>query len=184
MTICAPNSGKWSALVEGLTHTDKKGGIFETFKKIESGIGMYGMATIGKDLFQNQVLRRTKWQDSIKWQSFPNLALDHFLPNILNLLDIEKEVFYLTHFACFLDKENCKNTIIFPLSQQAMESILRKTSRQQTAVELKQTICQKVDCDNALPLNSKTWMNCFDDETNDDKLIDYQRWCKKCKSLP
>ena len=143
---------------------------------IEAGRNIQGSTIIEKEMFQKQLLRRTKWQDSIIEQSFPSLALNHSLPSILNLLDIEKEVFYLIHFACYLDAYTCKNDIM-SLSQKAMLSILGKKSRQETAAELKQRICQEVDCH--FTVISKTWMNCFDNETIDDD--DYQEWCKSCK---
>ena len=170
MTICAPNSGKWSALVEAMTHIDKPGGIFEIFMGLEES--KY------EGMFIKQVLRQTKWQESIIEKSFPYLGLNGSLPNILNLLDIEKEVFYLIHFACFFKGPDCKNDITLPLSQKAMLSILGKKSRQETAAELKQSICQKVDCHFT---NSKTWMNCIDKEFEAiDESTDYHEWCKKC----
>ena len=88
VTVCAPNSGKWQALVEALNHYDEDGLIFEVLKNTKSireylkGPFHYGGKLILK-------------------QFEPELQLDHTLPERLELLPIEEELFYTLHFACY-----------------------------------------------------------------------------------
>ena len=41
VTVCAPNSGKWPALVEALNYFDKDGLIFETIRKINLEVDFF-----------------------------------------------------------------------------------------------------------------------------------------------
>ena len=102
--------------------------------------------------------------------------LDHNLPAVLNLLPIEKEVFYLIHFACYATGKKCKEEIIKQSDSLALNSILKIDTREETAAALKEMICNKVNC---TIQNDPNWMNCSNDDTN---LI-YQEWCKKCPHL-
>ena len=102
--------------------------------------------------------------------------LDHNLPAVLNLLPIEKEVFYLIHFACYAMGKKCKEEIIKQSDSLALNSILKIDTREETAAALKEMICSKVNC---TIQKNPNWMNCSNEDTN---LI-YQEWCKKCPNL-
>ena len=106
----------------------------------------------------------------------PRSKLDHEIPAVLNLLPNEREVFYLIHFACYAVGKKCKEEIISQSDSLAFNSILRKDTREETAAELKEMICNKVNCSIT---NDHNWMNC----NNDDMNQMYQDWCKECRNL-
>ena len=83
--------------------------------------------------------------------------LDHNLPAVLNLLPIEKEVFYIIHFACYAMGKKCKEEIIKQSDSLALNSILKIDTREETAAALKEMICSKVNC---TIQNDPNWMNC------------------------
>ena len=88
-----------------MNQIDKNGEIFDKFDKLKKK---------HRKIITTQVMKRTKWQDTIIKKSFPYLRLNESLPSILNLLDIEREVFYLIHFACFYKASKCEDKIILP----------------------------------------------------------------------
>ena len=125
VTVCPPNSGKWSFLVEGLSKFDTKGLIFDTIRKYnEKDDGK-----IMRYLFLQSIIGSTKKSKRkvLMDQFDPNLILDHSLPKRLDLLPIEKETFYLLHFACYSAGKRCIQEIIRQhtnVSKNSMDSII------------------------------------------------------------
>ena len=91
VTVCAPNFGKWQALVEALNHYDKEGLIFEVLKSTKS---IHGYLKAPFD-------HNSPVFELILKQFEPRLELDHALPERLQLLPIEEELFYILHYACY-----------------------------------------------------------------------------------
>ena len=94
VTVCAPNSGKWPALVEALQHYDTDGQIFKTVgtmnnKSEYSGPFYMSFSGAAGQLFIEKFA--------------PELILDHNLPAKLKLIPIEIEIFYLLHFGFYLE---------------------------------------------------------------------------------
>ena len=85
VTVCAPNSGKWSAISEALHHFDKDEFIFEIFKNWTSQSKFIRTGILLPSFYGDFK------QDFIKYQYDPSLSLDHDLPARLNLLPIGKE---------------------------------------------------------------------------------------------
>ena len=167
VTVCQPGSGKWSAIVEALNQVDKDDSIFETIQKCEEDFKVFSNPF--NDYFA------TQWTMLVDG-AVPNEKLDHEIPTVLNLLPVEKEFFYLIHFACFAMGKTCEEEIIRPSNSVALESILRKDTREQTVAELEEMICNKVNCSIK---NDSNWINC----NNDDENQMYQQWCKECPNL-
>ena len=177
--MCAPNSGKWPALVEALNYFDKDGLIFETIRKINLEVDFF------KEAFapDNELVT---WK-IIKMQFDPPLQLDHTLPMRLKMLPIEKEVFYLFHFGCYVAKYECYNKVIMPIVSFALDSILINETRTLTA----QKVCQnfvgynyhwlidyeEINCDDIVTL----WDKCIEFGSNGTSL--HQKWCDQCKEL-
>ena len=174
VTVCASNSGKWQALVEALDHYDEYGLIFEVLKNTRSILGYLKAPFDHNSPVFELILKQFE----------PRLELDHALPEKLKLLPIEKEVFYILHFACYameqLTKDYCPShewdEAIFDMS-------LGKINHQQTAIEIRENLCEKVlNCTAINILNSKnipTWKDCNRNETNPM----HQNWCKNCTNL-
>ena len=167
VTVCQPGSGKWSAIVEALNQVDKDDSIFETIQKFEEDFKLFSNPF--NDYFA------TQWTMLVDG-AVPNEKLDHKIPEVLNLLPVEKEFFYLIHFACFAMGKTCKEEIIRPSNSMALKSILRKNTREQTVAELKEMICSKVNCSIK---NDSNWINCNKSDVNQM----YQQWCKECPNL-
>ena len=90
MTVCAPNSGKWPAIVEALHHYDTDGQIFKAAE------------TINEDKQQfSKSFQQAAGQVFIE-KFAPQMILDHDLPAKLELLPIQKEAFYLLHFVYYV----------------------------------------------------------------------------------
>ena len=170
VTVCPPGSGKWSAIVEALSQVDKDDSIFETIQLLEDNYKSF--SNIFNDYFA------TQWTTLVSGAVWPrpNSKLDHEIPAVLNLLPIEREIFYLIHFACYAVGEKCKEEITSQSDSLAFNSILRKDTREETAAELKEMICNKVNCSIT---NDYNWMNCNNDNMNQM----YQDWCKECPNL-
>jgi hypothetical protein len=117
----------------------------------------------------------TQWAMLING-AVPDKKLNHNISAVLNLLPTEKEVFYLIHFACYAMGEKCREEITKPSESLALNSILRKDTREQTAAELEEMICNKVNCSVEIDSN---WTNC----NNGDLDPMHQEWCEKCPTL-
>ena len=163
VTVCKPGSGKWSAMVEALSQADKDDSIFETIELFEA------FSKTFNDPFAPQL----KW---LVYGALGSVTLNHSIPADLDLFPIEKEVFYLINFACFAMGKTCEEEIIRQSESLVLASILRKDTREQTATELEEMICNKVNCSIKTDSN---WMNCNNAGLN----LMYQEWCKKCSNL-
>ena len=181
MTVCPPNSGKWSFLVEGLSKFDTKGLIFDTIRK-------YNEKDDGKILrysFLQSIIGSTKKSKRkvLMDQFDPNLILDHSLPKRLDLLPIEKETFYLLHFACYSAGKRCIQEIIRQVtnvSKNSMDSIIANDTREETSEIIKNTLCENQNT-NCSIMKKDSWMNCLDlDQQN--KSV-YKGWCNDCSNL-
>ena len=165
VTVCAANSKKWPAMVEALNYFDKEELIFDVAEKIsQSAI---------RQSFEGSFKRKL-----ILDQFTPELKLDHDLPERLKLLPIERELFYLIHLSCYVEQNQCNYKSIKPVSKVAIGSILKKKTRQETAIIVKNFVCDspKVDCS---VLNSAEWMKCINYENN----TTHKDWCEHCKDL-
>ena len=168
VTVCPPGSRKWSAIVEALSQVDKDDSIFETIKLFEEE----DYKLFSKPLNDNFATQWTMLMNG----AVPDKKLDHKIPTLLNLLPIEKEVFYLIHFACYAMGKKCEEEIFRQSESLSLNSILHKDTREQTATELEEMICNKLNCSIK---NDSNWMNC----SNDDINLMYQEWCTKCPNL-
>ena len=169
VTVCPPGSRKWSAIVEALSQVDKNDSIFETVQLFEEDFKLFSKPF--NDYFA------TQWKMLVDGAIPSNRSrLSHNIPEVLNLLPMEKEVFYLIHFACFAMEKQCKEEITKQSGSLVLNSILHKETREETAVKLKEMICNKVNCSIK---NDYTLMNC----NNEDMDPMYQEWCKKCPDL-
>ena len=84
VTVCPPESRKWSTIVEALNHVEKNDSIFEDFKLFSKPFKV--------NSFDNFPPQWTMLVDGAVRRDRSRLY--HDLPAILNLLQIEKEVFY------------------------------------------------------------------------------------------
>ena len=168
MTICAPNSRKWPALIKALIHFDKDEMIFDVFKNAKN------MDNFLRELFDGFVKKRI-----VLDQFEPRLKLDHDLPEKLNLLDVEREVFYLMHYLCYAWGNSCKYVTIMRAKTNVMQAILNKMTPRQTAIDLKASVCDDVKIDCLILENNPTWMNCL----NPGNGSIYEDWCNKCQDL-
>ena len=176
VTVCAPNSGKWQALVDALNHYDYDDLIFDVLKNT-TGIREY---------------LKGPFHDKKFWEIFskkfePKLQLNHALPERLKLLPVEEEVFYILHFALYaleLTNTDAWDEAIRDLN-------LGKTNRHQAAIDIKENLCKKVidctaqytTCCTAINITSTkdipTWKDCNGNNTNSM----HQNWCKDCADL-
>ena len=131
VTVCAANSKKWPAMVEALNYFDKEELIFDVAEKLSI-----------RQSFDGSFKRKL-----ILDQFTPELKLDHDLPERLKLLPIERELFYLIHLSCYVEQNQCNYKLIKPVSKVAIGSILKKKTRQETAIIVKNFACDspKVD---------------------------------------
>ena len=181
VTVCAPNSGKWQALVEALNHYDKDGLIFEVLKNTKSI----------RDYFKDPLLRYFGGELILKHFE-PNLESwslesDHALPERLKLLPIEEEVFYTLHCALYAREQLfCSNDYYCSISstdEAIFDLSFGKTNPHQIAKEIKENLCEKVlNCTAINILNTTnipSWKDCHRNDTNSM----HQNWCKNCTSL-
>ena len=183
MTVCPPNSGKWSFLVEGLNKFDKNGLIFDIVRKYNKEDNFKIMRYFLQSLGSTKKFTRELLID----QFDPQLRLDHNLPERLNLLPNEKDAFYLLHFACYsapdLTGKRCQNVITHSYSQvkqNSMNSIIANDTREETSEIIKNTLCENLNT-NCTILDKDSWMNCLD--LNQQDLPLYKDWCKDCSNL-
>ena len=181
VTVCPPNSGKWSFLVEGLSKFDTKGLIFETIRKYnEKDDGK-----IMRYLFLQSIIGSTKKSKRklLMDQFDPHLILDHSLPERLELLPIEKETFYLLHFVCYSAGKKCIQTMIRAyndVSYSSMDSIIANDTREETSEIIKNTLCENQNT-NCSIMEKDSWMNCLDLDQQDTSV--YKDWCTVCSNL-
>ena len=162
-------------MVEALDYYDKDGLIFKAMEDIFSG--KYGSYIFGDTLdhFGAAIILK---------DIFPKLSLNHSLPAALDLIQIEKDVFYTLHFACYLTplyKQRSK--LLQNIEEIAIQSIFKKRSKIGTGQIMKEYICQylldhnNVSCISLM--STETWMNCLSNES----IPQHQEWCKYCKNL-
>ena len=170
VTVCPPGTGKWPAIVEALSQVDKDDTIVETIQLFEENFKFFSKQ------FNDYI--KAQWTMLVTGVVWPRSrsTLDHEIPTVLNLLPIERDVFYLIHFACYAMGKKCKDEITSQSDSLALKSILLNNTREKTAEEIKEMICNKVNCSITSDSN---WMNCNNDDTN----LMYQEWCKKCPDL-
>lgn len=119
VTVCAPNSGKWQALNKALTHFDSDGDIFEVIRTMNKDTTFFSNAFLFD--YAGPIIWKILMQ-----QIFPPLELNHELPMRLNLLPIEKQIFYLLNFACYVASYECGKKVVNVFSPIALQSILTK----------------------------------------------------------
>ena len=127
VTVCAPNSGKWQALVAALNHFDKDGLIFDIIKEMNPHEPFF------REAFDPNIDYQT-WK-IITNQFDPPLRLNSDLPKRLHLLAMEKELFLVLHFACFVSSYDCADKIINTFSPWVLYSVLSQKTRQETVEE-------------------------------------------------
>ena len=152
-------------MVEALNHYDEDGLIFEVVKNNKT-IRSY--------------LRKPFEYGHLTVKKFdPELQLDHALPERLELLPIEEEIFYILHFACYAANPSpCYYYVIEKWDEAIFDLSLGKTNRRQTALEIREYLCEKVlQC--SLAKDIPSWRDCHRNDTNSM----HQKWCKDCKNL-
>ena len=168
VTVCSPNSKKWPAVLKALNHFDQHDMIFDAINTPQNLRRFIRSSFEGFSYKRNLILNQLNFE----------VQMNHELAGKLNLLPIEGEVLYLAHFLCYIMKHQCITKVIKPLSEIAIESILSKKTRQETAEELKKAICGHPNIDCSI-LNNTSWMECHDISNSSD----HQDWCKDCKNL-
>ena len=92
--MCVPNSRRWSAFTAALQHFDKDGLIYDALRKYHN-----------KEYNANDVTHALKSFDGYMHKNSPYdptlLILDRSLPEKLELLPIEREIFFLIHYSCW-----------------------------------------------------------------------------------
>lgn len=173
VTVCAPNSRKWSALVEALDLYDKE----KLFKNL---ILHYDSVSDGA------IIPHLHWiyfyTSTLKEPQFsPTLIVDHELPNKLGLLSIEKEVFYLIHYACSILGWKCLSQLFASLSLFSLKLAMKGSSREETAESIRNWICQQeiVDCSG---LNNLSWNHCLNLK-EENVTSSFETWCNDCDNL-
>ena len=179
MTICAPNSRRWSSLAEALNQFDKDGLIYDVIrnytKQVDDDNRILRVIENSK-LYSYADANAEDWM----YQFYP--TLDHSLPDRIGLLPSEKEVFYLIHFACYNYKHKWGNVLISKLvNSLSLQSITKGDDRQETANYMKEEICkiENVDCS---VLSDPTWMHCLEVQNNN-ASSKYKDWCNDCATL-
>ena len=181
MTVCPPNSGKWSFLVEGLNKFDKEGLIFDIVRKYNAEDNSKYMRYF---FLQSLIGSTKKFKRKVLMDQFdPQLILDHSLPERLDLLPIEKETFYLLHFVCYSAGKGCIQKMIRKynnVSYNSMDSIIANDTREETSEIIKNTLCENQNT-NCSVMKKDSWMNCLDLDQQDISV--YKDWCKDCSNL-
>ena len=85
---------------EALNQFDKGGLIYDVIRNYNKELGYYDRIS---KVIEHSELNSYADANAKNWmkQFIPKLTLDHSLPDRIGLLPIEKEVFYLIHFACY-----------------------------------------------------------------------------------
>ena len=162
-------------MVEALDNYDEDGLIFQTLEEI-----------INRTLFGDPIFGDTldHFSSEIILEEFsPKLRLDHNLPVRLELIPIEKDVFYLLHIACYLTLQWERPKIQLGIEQIMIESIVKKRSKKEAGQLMKEHVCHYLKYQknlNCISLeNTTTWMNCQSSES----IPQHQEWCNDCKNL-
>ena len=143
-------------MVEALQHYDTDGQIFKAAEVINS-----------QEYYSPFLMSFYEAAGQLVIQKFaPELTLDHNLPEKLNLIPVEREVFYLLHFGVYLHSIDRK----YPdqLEGIAVQLILQNKTRQEVGEELKDSVCQylldhrNISC---LSLKTPELMKCFGNES-------------------
>ena len=174
VTVCAPDSRKWTNLVKALVHFDKDGAIFDFLKHQQPTSPLFSLIF---EAFSNNVKR-----NFILGELEGKPILNHDLTTKLDLLPFEKDIFYLLHYACYALESSCGQEMMIDgsnITHIAFDSILAGETRQQTAERLKSEICQRTDIDCSV-MDRPFWTNCTDESISSSV---YQNWCKDCFEL-
>ena len=172
VTVCAPNSGKWPAMVEALDHYDTDGQIFKAADIINNSSRSFSLSFY-------------KAAGQLLLKEFdPKLILDHNLPSKLKLSPIEMEVFYLLHFGFFLKTKTYgyEYPIEYGCEDIIVQSMFRNKTQQEIGEEAKEHICQylldekDISC---LSLKNPEWMKCL----HNGSISIHQEWCQNCVNL-
>ena len=161
-------------MVEALYHYDKDGLIFKTMENIINGTY--------SDIFED-TFKKFGAEIILKYFS-PKLSLDHNLPARLELIPIEKEVFYILHIICYLTPSIYEHyKVLHDVEKIMILSIMKKRSKVETGNIMKDHICQDLLNRHGMSCisltNTTTWMNCQLNESIPLK----QEWCNDCKNL-
>ena len=161
-------------MVEALDHYDNDGLIFKTLEEIVNRTFEDTIFGDTLDYFSAEIILR---------EFSPKLRLDHNLPARLELIPIEKDVFYLLHIACYLTLQKERRKIRLGIEQIMIESIVKKTSKKEAGQLMKEHVCHYLKYQknlNCISLaNTTTWMNCQSSES----IPQHQEWCNDCKNL-
>ena len=120
-------------MIEALDYYDKEALVYDFIIEYHKDIGNEVMDHF-EYLFKSEALRKLDLD--------PVTELDHDLPFKLELHSIEKEVFYLTHYVCYSLEIDCES-ILNTFSRESLRFALTGKSRQDTAKDIKDWICQK-----------------------------------------
>ena len=182
VTVCSPNSGKWTSIIKAMEHFDVKGQIFEVVKNQTK-------ERLLEQMYRNSFSNHVKYNLIVE-RFQPELTLDHKTPEKLNLLQNETEVFYLMHYFCFAKEHNCKE-LFEKISMFTLASVLNRDTRQQTVEKMKDELCNLLAYDVKYLFGAKYADKC--PVLSNTTLIEYcnhsehsgtfQNWCKQCSKL-
>ena len=127
ITVCAPSSIKWTALIEALNLLDDGEHIKNLILDYDDESSNSIISHL-ESIFVNQI--------SVNLKLSPKLKVDHDFPDRLGLLSIEKDVFYLIHYACYSLGSECSNRLIVPLPKESLKLAINGKSREETAKEI------------------------------------------------
>ena len=172
--MCAPNSGKWPAIIEALQNYDTDGEIFKATEVINNQHEYFTPFSSSFRGAAGQLFIEKFAQE---------LTLDHNLPEKLNLIPVEREVFYLSHFGVYLHSiDPIYPAIRYQFEDIAVQLILQNKTRQEVGEELKDYVCQYLlDHRNITCLSLKTpeFMKC----PGNASVTLHQEWCQKCINI-
>ena len=120
------------------------------------------------------------------------LILDRSLPEKLELLPIEREVFFLIHYSCWKSgwnwhwsssKSGDCDSIRRNLPRISKKSVTEGKTREEAAEDEKDWICDQQYIDCSTLLNNTSWMNCSIEKEESGPYKWLNRWCSECPSL-
>ena len=94
VTVCAPNSRRWTAFTAALQHFDKDGLIYDALRKYHNKEYNANDVTYALKSFDGYMQKNSPYDPTL-------LTLDRSLPEKLELLPIEREIFFLIHYSCW-----------------------------------------------------------------------------------
>ena len=88
MTVCAPNSRRWTSLGEALNQFDKDGLIYDVIRNYNKELGYYDRIS---KVIEHSELNSYADANAKNWmkQFSPKLTLDHSLPDRIGLLVVQ-----------------------------------------------------------------------------------------------